>query len=99
MSKVTTKAKLVSSSDCTTPRESRREKSMREMVDKGSVLYRCGRYKDSVWYSMNLVFPRLIFATVPRVFGIGPMVSRKPASVSLCRYRLLISRGKNTGPH
>ena len=40
----------------------------------------------------------LILATVPRVFGIGPMVSLNPARVSLCRYRLLISRGKTTGP-
>ena len=35
---------------------------------------------------------------VPRVLGMGPMVSRKPARVSETRYALFTVRGKMTGP-
>ena len=47
VSKVTQKLRLEPFRSCTTPRESRRLKSIFVMSVRGSVVYRCGRYKDS----------------------------------------------------
>ena len=86
---MTTTLKLLSCKSKGIPRESVRAKSMREMSLLGSVEYRCGRNKDSLWKSPGAVLPREILATVPRVLGMGPMVSRKPARVSEAKYALL----------
>ena len=97
--KVTTKEKLLLSCKSSgMPRESVRAKSMREMSLLGSVEYRWGRYRDSLWKSPGAVLPRETFAIVPRVLGTGPMVSRNPASVSETKNALFTVRGRITGP-
>ena len=95
---VTRKEKLLSWRSRGTPRESVRAKSMRLISLLGSVEYRCGRHRDSLWKSPGAVLLSAILAIVPRVLGTGPMVSRKPAKASEIEYAELTVRGRITGP-